>query len=181
MKEKSYIILKLIKKQSFPLILLALIMVLFFANFFNKPIVYASEQIAYVKCDVNLVNGEDIDYVCSDEQAISSRENSVINFSDINVNLRAKSKLEFIYSIDNIDDNDCNYILKLNRNLIENFKIEYFVDNMLMGELTSFNSVLKSMESIEVKVVVYVENTKKDATLNGALELTFESIGGDND
>ena len=180
MKEKSYIILKLIKKQALPFLLLSLMMALFFVNFLNKPIVHASEQIVNVKCDVSLINGESKELISADEQAISDLESSVINFSDINVKLRAKSKLEFVYLIDNINDDDCTVNLILNKNLIENLKIEYYVDNNLIGDLTNYSSVLKSWESIEVRVLIYVENVARDANLNGSLELTFESIGGDN-
>ena len=180
MKEKIYIVTKFIKKQAIPLLLISMAMVLFFVNFLNRPVAYASEQIASVRCDVCLVDGENVKMVSSDAQLISSLESSVIDFSDINVEIGARSKLEFNYYIENISSGEVNYGLTLNENLIKNFKIEFYVNNVLNGDLTNFNSSIESLDMVEIKVVVYVDNILSDAMLNGSLNLTFESVGGDN-
>ena len=176
MKEKSYIITKLLKKQA-PLIIFAVLMVLFLINFINRPDVYASEQIANVTCDVCVINGDKVKQISSDNQAISNLESSEINFSDVNVKLGAKSKLEFTYVIKNVRAEDCSFSLILNKNIIENFKIEYYVDNTFNGDLIQFDHVLTSLEKVEIKVVVYVDKVACDACLNGSLEIMFECVG----
>ncbi len=176
MKEKKYIIAKLIRKQVVLLLLLTAIMILFFISF-NRPKVYASEQIANVKCDVYIVNGEEYELIATDTQAISGLESSKINFTDIDVALTANSKLEFMYTIENITNEDCVYTLELNKDKIENFKIEYYIGNDFNGDLTSCNYVLAPLSVVEVKVVAYVDNVYCDANLSGSLELTFECVG----
>ena len=98
MKEKIYIIAKLIKKQAVLLFLLSAILILFFVNV-NKSKVYASEIIANVKCDICVVNGETCELIESDTQAISNLESAVIDFSDVNVELDENEKLDYIKTI----------------------------------------------------------------------------------
>ena len=177
MKDKGYIVRKLFKKHTMAIMLFTLLVVMFFVNFINRPNVFASEQVANVACDVCVVNGDKTELVCSDKQMITSSENSMIDFSDVNVQLKAKSTLEFNYSIENITEEEKVFSLVLNRDFIKNFKIEYYVDDTLGGELDKFDYVLGALETVDIKVVVSIESIINDAFLNGSLEVKFESIG----
>lgn len=176
MKERIHIIAKLIRKQAVLLFMLSAILVLFFVVM-NRPKVYASEQVANVKCEVSVVNGENRELLASDTQAVSNLESAEIDFSDINAELNKNSKLEFVYTIENVTGSDCVYNLALNKNQIENFKIEYYIGNDFNGDLTSVNYVLAPLSVVEVKVVAYVDSVYCDAYLSGSLELTFECVG----
>lgn len=177
MKDCKYILSKVFKKQTIPLFLLTVLMVLFFASLFNGPVVYASEQIASVKCDVLCVEGENQKLIATDSQIISDLDVSEINFSDIDVKLNARSKLEFVYLIENITNENRSFKLELKDYNISNFKIEYFIDGDFVGELTTLSHVLLAGENVQIKVVAYVDKITCDASLSGALELTFESVG----
>lgn len=177
MKEFKCILSKLFKKQTIPLLLLTMLMVLFFVNLFNRPVAYASEQMAFVRCDVFVLDDDVQEVIATDNQIVSNFGVSEIDFSDINVELNAHSKLEFVYSIENITTKNCSFNLKLNDDNIQNIKIEYFIDDCFVGDLTKFDYVLATAESVEIKVVAYVDNVTCNASLNGNLALTFESVG----
>lgn len=176
MKEKVNIIMKLIRKQAILLLTLTAIMVLFFVVV-NRPKVYASEQVATVKCDVSVVDGEKQELIASNTQAISNLESTMINFDDINVSLNKNSKLEFKYTIENVTNAECVYNLSLKKDRIENFKIEYYIGNDFNGDLETLNYVLAPLSIVEVKVVAYVDSVYCDACLSGSIELTFECVG----
>ena len=180
MKDRYYILTKLLKKQTMALILFSVLMVLFFVALFNRPVAYASEQIAVVSCEVSLVNDDHRVLLAKDIETISNLEESEISFSDIDVKLERNSKIEFDYIITNISNSNCAVNLSLNDKNIENFVVEYYVNDEFCGELIKLESCVESMENINIKVVVYVENPRCDAVLGGSLELIFRSVGDAN-
>ena len=181
MKEKGYILAKIFKKHVVALMLFTVLLVLFLVNVFNKQDVYAAEMVANVKCDVFLVNGENRTIISSKVQNISNLDDSIINFSDVDVELDRFSKLEFDYEVENINRSSGTFIFGLKENVIENFVIEYYLNDNFCGDLTETYINLESFEVAKIKVVVYVENMARDAVLNGSLGLTFESVGGNNE
>ncbi len=181
MNDKNFILTKIFKKHTIALLLMLVLMVLFFLNVFNKPVVYASEQIARVQCDVVLVNGEGKELISSDIHGVSNLDSSVIDFSNIDIELQRKSKLEINYEIMNIYSSNCNFALNLKENMIENIIVEYYANDNYCGELTKAEFVVQTKEIINIKVVVFVDQPSCDAILNGSLELTFECVGETNE
>ncbi len=181
MKENKYILTKIFKKHTIALLLTIVLLVLCLVSVFNRADVYAAELVANVKYDVFVVNGEEKEIVNADVKTISNLDQAIINFGDINVELDRFSKLEFVYELENINVGNTNFVLSLNESFIENFRIEYYLNDEFCGDLTQIYGTIKTMETVNIKVVVYVENIACDAALNGSLELTFESVGENND
>ena len=176
MRDFKFIVSKLFKKQFVLLLLVTMVMSLFLINVVNKSSVRASEQLASVKCDVYLIDGQEVDLISTDLHIVSDLDVSEIDFGDVDVKFNASSKIEFVYSIENITNKDCLFGIKLVDNNIQNFKIEYYVDGNLIGDLTSYNHILSTTEIAEIRVVIYVDNVCADANLEGALELSFEGV-----
>lgn len=179
MKDKSYILLKIIKKNTIPLLLLLVAMVLFFTIILDKPIAYAQEQIAGVKCDVCVVEGDSVEVIQTNSTTVSNFEQALIEFGDVNVELNSRSKLEYICSVEKFCDDDCELTLKLDKTNLVNFKIEYYVDDIIFeGEELNYN--ITGSDLVKVKVVLSIVDVSKDAVLNGSISLTLCSLGGVN-
>lgn len=173
MKEMKYYLSKLIKRHTIPLLLLTVLMVLFFVNFFNRPNVYASELIAKVDCEINVINGDNVETVSKDHKLISSVDEANINFSDIKTELTSRSKIEVNYNVENISTGDCVFSLNLNKLEMENFDVEYSIND---GEFVDLDSVINKINAAEIaniKVVISIDDLSKNAVLNGSLNLTF--------
>ena len=180
MRDNKYILAKVFKKQTIALMLFSVLVVLFLINLFNRPVAYASEQIANVKCDVIVACEDEVNIISSNTQTFSYLDESVINFDDINVDLERDERLEIVYDVININNDNYSFVLKLVDEDIQNFIIKFYLNDELCEGLTEKNVVLKSMETAEFKVVIYVEDYLNDAALNGSLELSFECVGGNN-
>lgn len=176
MKEKFYIAKKIIHKQAIPLLLFSVLVLIVFVSVFGGRNAYASEQIAKVQCDVYVVNAEK-QLVTSNLQFVSNLDSAVIELDDIDVEMDKHSKLEINYSVENITDRDFNFVLKLNEDEIENFKIEYYINNEFAGDLSNFTCVVEAFNTMDVKVELFVNDTLLDAYLSGSLELNFEFVG----
>lgn len=177
MKETRYILSKLIKKQTIPLLLLTALMVLFFVNLFNRPVAYASELIASVQCNVNVVDGEKVDCLASDYDVISNVDEAIINFSDVNIKLNSSSRIEIDYVVENISKGSCEFKLTLNKEKMNNFKIEYSIDGTETAELTELKHKINFEQISNIKVVVSIDDVCRNAILDGCLNLTFNTIG----
>ena len=173
MRDFKFILSKIFKKQFILLALVTMLTTLFVVNIVNRSNVRASEQLASVKCDVFVVEGKTANLIATDVYIVSDLDVSEIGFGDVNVKLEKNSKLEFVYSIENITNKECVFGLELRDENIQNFKIEYYIDDNFVGDLTKFDYVLATSEFVEIRVVVYVENLCSDANVVGALELSF--------
>ena len=55
-------------------------------------------------------------------------------------------------------------------------QVEYFINNE-QGELTSLNGFIEAGKTLEIKVVIYVDNVANNAVLGGSLSLVLTSLG----
>jgi len=176
MKNKLYILSKVLKNNAIPLLIFSMAMVLFFVGLSNRNIVYASEQIASIQLNVyNTCDGVS-NCIASDSRMVSSAETTITGFADVDCELTAFSKIEMCYTINNITSNNCAVNLNLNRYEMQNIKVEYFVNNE-QGELTSLNGFVEAGKTLEIKVVIYVDNVASNAVLGGSLSLVLTSLG----
>ena len=173
MKDFKFIASKLFKRCGAVVVLAAICCFTFCLSVFNKPVVYASEQIALVECVASVQDGENKNVLSKDVKIFSDSDNSSLNFCDVDVELNSTSKLEYVYNISNISDDDCLVNLSLSKNSLENFKVEYYIDDNFVGDLTKFNHIVSISDVVEIRVVIYVDDVGADANLAGALELSF--------
>ena len=101
MKDFKFILSKLIKKQMIPLLFITALMIMIPVFVVNRSDVYASEQLARVSLDVNLV-GENVTNIASDKAILSDFETSNINLSNICVELDRDSRIECLYRVENL-------------------------------------------------------------------------------
>jgi len=179
MKERTYIALKLIRKHTIPLLLLMMALVLFFMNF-NRLVAYAQEQVASIDYSVCVVEGESVENVYNDHMVVSNAESTEISFDDVSVKLNSKSKLEFVYDIKNLSNENCELDLILNASELINFKVEIFADDESFGETTTLRYVIESNDLVKIKVVLSICNIAKNASMSGSMSLTMVTIGGVN-
>ena len=173
MRDFKFIVSKLFKKQFILLALVTMLTTLFMINIANRSDVRASEQLASVECDVFIVDDEKSNLIATDIHIVSNADVSEINFNDVIVKLNSHSKLEFVYLIENITSKDCVFGLELKNENIQNFKVEYYIDDNFVGDLTKFNHIVSISDVVEIRVVIYVDDVGADANLAGALELSF--------
>lgn len=176
MKDFKFIASKLFKRCGAIFVLVAMCCFTFCLSVFNKPFVYASEQIALVECVASVQDGENINVLSKDAKIFSDSDNSSLNFCDVDVELNSTSKLEYVYNISNISNDDCLVNLSLSKNSLENFKVEYFVNDMF-GNLDNFNCTVKKDCEVEVKVIVSIDNIAKNAVLDGCININVSNVG----
>lgn len=175
MKDFKFILSKLIKKQMIPLLFITALMIMIPVFVVNRSDVYASEQLARVSLDVNLV-GENVTNIASDKAILSDFETSNINLSNICVELDYNSRIECLYRVDNLCENDCLISVNLKNAYLDNILVEYEIGEEV-GTLNSLGYNLSAGESVEIKIIISIENVAKDAALSGELCLTLCDMG----
>ena len=177
MKDKRLILFKLIRKHTIPLMLLLVAMVLFFICVFNPPKVYAQDQIASIDYEVCVIDGENVDLVTFNQAVVSNNKDTIIKFDNIDLQLTKTSFIEFDFLIENIVDENIKLSLELNQTNLVNFNVLLLVDDVCIGELDAFEKILERKQSVNLKVVLKIENLAFDAILNGDLNLNISQVG----
>ena len=175
MKEFNYIASKIFKRGFCFVLLIAICFFAVCLNVFNKQDVYAKEQIAIVNCCVNLVEDENKELITEDVKMFSNLDTSSMNFGDVNVKINARSRIEYVYSVNNISSSDCVFALNLEKEKLENFKVEYFVDEDNSSSTETALKV-KSGKTAKFTVVVSIENVSKNAVLDGSLNISIKKV-----
>ena len=181
MHDKSYIFSKLIKQHLIPILFLVMGMILLFVNFFNRPVAYASEIVAKVECGVYFVDGNNVETISKDFKMISSIDEAVVEFSNINVQMNSNSRIEIKYVIENISNDVQTLSLDLEKLTMQNFKIEYSLSDSVLNEFSSVNHTLIVGDVVNIKIVISIDDKRKDASLDGCLKLNINSIGETNE
>ena len=173
MKEKTYIITRLITKSLLPLLLFIVSMVSFFVNLINRPVAYASEYVANVECSVNLVNGKNVENLSFDRKLISSLDDCFISFSDIDVKLDKNSRIEIDYVIENIMNYEQRFNIEFSKKQLKNFNVDYSINGGNFNCLDKLYQNILAEEVVQIKVVISIADVKQNAALGGDLKLTF--------
>ena len=175
MKDFKFILSKLIKKQMIPLLMITLIMFILPIFVLNRSDVYASGQLAKVGFDVNMV-GDDVTNIASDSAILSDFDTSNVNLSNICVELDYNTRIECLYTIENLSSNECLVSLNLKNAYLENILVEYQIGEEV-GSLNSLGYSLLAGESVNIKITISIENVARDAALSGELCLTLCDMG----
>lgn len=142
------ILLKTLKDNMFAVALIALA-VSFVAINWSLFGAFASKPLVSGSLIIRLVNGSDVTIVC--EKDVSKKEYG----GDAEVDLEPSSKLEYIYSVSNISNNEIP--IKFLFNDYEHFNAEYYENEET--EAKPFNGLktrLKAGENFYIRVVISI-------------------------
>lgn len=177
MKDFKHIAFKIFKSGAWLPLLFVVTAIFMFSNALNYNVVYASEQIALISCKACVVEADNISVINQNCKVFSDSDNSSLSFCDSDISLNSKSKLEYVYNISNISSKDCLVNISLNKLEMQNFKVEYFINDEV-GNLNNLSFVVGYGAEAEVKVVVSIDNISQNAILDGSIDVTVSSIGG---
>jgi uncharacterized protein involved in exopolysaccharide biosynthesis len=171
---ESKIVLKVLKKHWLEICLLAIVVTFAVVCYPFSYSALASEQIALISVDKNLVENGNVQTLSSNSFVFSDADTNSFALSDEQISLSSKSYLEYVYVIENITQDTLFAGFTLEKQEMKNLKLTYQIDN---GATEIFDNAIsfeiEKSQVLKVVICLKIQDVSRNSCLSGVVDLNL--------